>query len=494
MEVMSDVRTRIAPSPTGYPHIGTIYQAMFDYALAKKYDGQFVNRLEDTDQVRFVEGAEEVIYKALDWFGLVADEDPRIGGPYAPYKQSERLDIYKEHVQKLIDSEHAYYCFCTKERLDEMRKNQEAQKLPPMYDKHCLHLSPEEIQQKKDSGETFVVRMKIPEDQTIKFTDTLAGDIEFDSNLIDHQVILKSDGFPTYHLAVVVDDYLMKISHIIRGKEWVSSTPKHILLYQYFGWGDSIPSYTHVPLILNEDGKGKLSKRFGHTSVDYYKKEGFLPEAILNYLTNLIWNHPEGKEIYPFSEFEKAFDLDSKRVINITSQGPRFNLKKLEWINGEYIRAMSDEELTSRLQEFLVDHPRKDQISPLVPLIKERIKKLSDFIPLTNFIFDEPEYDVEVFNKIKIPEQSRILENIIQTVEAMGKSWDSLEFEKAFREMAEKELISVGDMFQFLRAAISGQLVTPPLFESIKIIGEEKVVLRLKKLLSQPEVLKSSNN
>lgn len=483
------VRTRIAPSPTGFPHIGTIYQAMFDYTLAHKYDGEFINRLEDTDQVRLVEGAEEVIYRSLDWFGLIADEDPQIGGPYAPYRQSERLEIYREHVQILLDKGHAYYCFCTKERLEQMRQDQQSKNQAPMYDKTCLNLSEAEIKEKLAANTLYVVRMKIPENQKITFKDTLTGEIEFDTNLIDHQVILKSDGFPTYHLAVVVDDYLMKITHILRGKEWVPSTPKHILLYQYFGWEDAIPSYTHLPLILNSDGKGKLSKRFGHASVDYYKKEGFLPEAILNYMTNIVWNHPEGKEIYPFEEFQKAFDIDNPKVVLITSQAPRFDLQKLEWVNSEYIRRMSDTELTKRLQEFLIDHPSKEKIAPVVPLIKERIKKLSDFIPLTNFIFDDPEYDKEVFERLEIKDLRLVMEKAVSSLESMERPWTSEKFEETFKNLAIELELANKQMFQLIRVAVSGQLVTPPLFESIQIMGEDETLKRVRSLAqSYPDI------
>jgi glutamyl-tRNA synthetase len=479
---MKEIRTRIAPSPTGYPHIGTIYQVMFDYVLAKAHDGKFLVRIEDTDRNRFVEGAEEVVFSSLEWFGLKPDEDPVQGGPYAPYRQSERLPIYKEYVQKLIDESHAYYCFCTKERLDEMRKKQESEKKPPMYDKTCMNLSEEVVAEKLNSGISYVVRMKIPENQEILVKDVILGEVKFDSNLVDHQVILKADGFPTYHLAVVVDDYLMKISHIIRGQEWLSSTPKHVLLYEYFGWEKEIPQFVHLPVILNTEGGGKLSKRHGHASVDYYKNEGYLPEAVLNYLANIVWNHPEGIEIFPLMDLAKAFELDSENRIThvqIYSQGPRFDLQKLLWMNGEYIRAMSDEELTKRLSEFLVDHPEPAKIAPLVPLVKERIKKLSDFIPLTNFVFEKPEYDMSAFSKIKIENMKEILKQVKERLVDFEKPWDSQKFEETFRKMAEDNQIQVRDMFQLLRAAVSGQLVTPPLFETIQIMGEDEVIQRI---------------
>jgi glutamyl-tRNA synthetase len=476
------IRTRVAPSPTGYPHIGTIYQAMFDYVLAKKYQGQFIVRIEDTDRNRFLVGSEKVIFDSLKWFGLEADEDPEKSGPYAPYRQSERLPLYKKYADELIKKGHAYYCFCTPERLAEMRKKQEAEKKPPMYDKHCLNLSKEEVAKNLKEKMPHVIRMKIPENQMITFTDALVGKVEFDSNLIDHQVLIKSDGFPTYHLAVVVDDYEMKISHIIRGREWIPSTPKHILLYQYFGWDEAIPTYIHVPLILNADGRGKLSKRDGHASVDYYRQEGFLPEAILNYLSNIVWNHPLGKEIYPLKELELAIDINSAKVIDLSSQAPRFDLQKLRWMNGEYIRLLSDEELTKRLQEFLIDHPQKEMIAPLVPLIKERIKTLSEFVPMTQFIFSEPEYDVAIFESLKITDLKAVLTTVVTKLESLGGSWQADKFENTFRQLAEELDIRVGVMFQLLRVAVSGQLVTPPLYETIQIMGQDKALARIKKV------------
>ena len=478
-----EVRTRIAPSPTGYPHIGTIYQVLFDYVLAKSTNGKFIVRIEDTDRNRFVEGAEEVIFASLEWFGLNPDEDPLVGGPFAPYRQSERLDIYKKYILELVDAGHAYYCFCTKERLEEMRKKQEAEKRPPMYDKTCMGLSVDDVKAKLDENLSHVVRMKIPENREIKVTDTILGEVKFDSNLIDHQVILKADGFPTYHLAVVVDDYLMKISHVIRGQEWLPSTPKHILLYEYFGWEKELPQFVHLPLILNTEGGGKLSKRHGHATVDYYKSEGYLPEAVLNYLANIVWNHPDGKEIFPIMDLAQVFELDAENKIThvqIYSQGPRFDLHKLLWMNGEYIRAMSDEDLAKRIEDFLVDHPNIAVVAKLVPLVKERIKKLSDFVPLTSFVFVKPEYDLEMFQKIKVDNVKELIVKISEKVEALEKPWDSQKFEETFRKMAKEQGIQVRDMFQLLRLIFAGQPVTPPLFETLQIMGEDESVERAK--------------
>lgn len=460
------VRTRIAPSPTGFPHIGTIYQVLIDYAYARKHKGKFILRLEDTDRARFVEGAEEVIYSSLTWFGLEPDESPKIGGPFAPYRQSERLPMYKKYADELIAKGHAYYCFCTRERLEQMRKDQEAAHLPPMYDKTCLKLSKDEVKQKLDSGMAHVVRLHVPEHEKIAFDDIISGHIEFDSDVIDHQVILKSDGFPTYHFGVVVDDHLMEITHIFRGKEWISSTPKHVLLYQFFGW--EMPIHGHLPLILNEDGKGKLSKRHGHASVDYYRKLGYLPEAVLNYLSNIVWNHPDGKEIYPLSEFISLFD-----VTQITSQAPRFDLKKLDWVNGQYIRMKSASELKKLIYQHVNTLPSADDqlLDKILPLIRERMSTLSQFQPLAGFFFARPKEFDRPLNTSLV----QILNDILPTAH-----WKHDELETLIRATAEARAVKVKDLFMELRLAVTGKTVGPPLLESLEILGKEETLARLK--------------
>jgi glutamyl-tRNA synthetase len=460
------VRTRIAPSPTGFPHIGTIYQVLIDYAFARKSGGKFILRLEDTDRARFVEGAEDVIYSSLAWFGLEPDESPKVGGPFAPYRQSERLSIYKQYAEELISKGHAYYCFCTRERLEEMRKHQEAKHLSPMYDKTCLKLSAEEVKAKLQEGVPYVVRMNIPENEKVAFDDVISGHIEFDSNVIDHQVIMKSDGFPTYHFGVVIDDHLMEISHVFRGKEWISSTPKHVLLYQYFGW--KMPIHGHLPLILNEDGKGKLSKRHGHASVDYYRKLGYLPEAVLNYLSNIVWNHPEGKEIYSLEEFITLFD-----VTRITSQAPRFDLKKLDWVNGQYIRAMSDGELQKRITEFdeRVRAVDADIVTRTIPLVKERMHILSDYWLLTGFLFEKPD-------ALEQPLQSNIMTGLGAALAPLH-NWTHEDMEQSIRMLAETKGWKAKDAFMQLRLAVTGKTVGPPLLESLEILGKAETLRRL---------------
>lgn len=457
------VRTRIAPSPTGFPHIGTIYQVLFDYAFARKHNGKFVLRLEDTDRKRLVEGAEDIIYTALDWFNLSPDESPKKGGQYGPYRQSERLTIYKKYSDELVEKGHAYYCFCTRERLEEMRNKQIAAKLNPKYDRLCLGLSKQEVQSNIEKGVNHVIRMKIPADRTIVLNDMVIGKVEFDSNLIDDQVIMKSDGFPTYHLGVVVDDHLMKISHIIRGREWVSSTPKHILLYEFFGW--EMPEHAHLPLILNNDGKGKLSKRHGHASVEYYRSLGYLPEAVLNYLSNLVWYHPENREIYDLEEFIKLFD-----ITKINSQGARFNLEKLDWINGEYIRKMDTETLTKRIISFIGDGYDPVVVRQSTPLVQERMKKLGDYIPLTEFMFRAPEkYEIDLSQK------KDLILAVSQTLQALGE-WKADAIGDALVNLAKNLGIKNSEFFMILRVAITGKKISPPLNESIQILGKEKVL------------------
>jgi len=451
-----DVRTRIAPSPTGEDlHIGNIYTGLLNWAFAKKNKGKFIIRIEDTDRARLIEGSEERILNSLRKFGLSYDEGPDKGGPYAPYRQSERKEIYQKYAQELVKQGLAYQCFCSKEKLDKLKGK----------GRHIQFCDTEK------KGETYVVRLKVPDNLDVSFEDLIRGKITINTTQIDDQILIKSDGFPTYHLAVVVDDYLMEVSHIIRAEEWISSTPKHVLLYEALKF--KMPIFAHVPLLRNTD-KSKLSKRQNPVWASWYLRMGFLPEAILNYLSLMGWSHPEGKEIFSMDEFIDKFDLK-----DINPVGPIFDITKLEWMNGEYIRAMSDQDLTKKLQNFLVDHPNKGKIAPLVPLVKERIKKLSDFIPLTDFLFEDAEYDMEVFNKLKIENLKQALERVLEEAKKIEKPYEAKVFESTFRNLAKELNISVTQIFQLIRVAVSGQLVTPPLFESIKILGEEETIKRI---------------
>lgn len=477
---MSDVRTRIAPSPTGEDlHIGNLYTALINWAFAKKNRGQFIVRIEDTDRERLVEGAEQTILASIKAFNLNPDESPEVGGPYAPYRQSERLNLYKKYADELLEKELAYKCFCTKEKLEQIRHEQTATRVKKNHREYC---------ELNATGDKYVIRLKVPANENVTFKDLIRGDITISTNELDDQVLLKSDGFPTYHLGVVVDDYLMKISHVIRAEEWISSTPKHVLLYKAFGW--DLPIFVHLPILRNSD-KSKLSKRKNPVWVTWYLKDGYIPEAILNFLALMGWSHPEQKEIFSLDEFIEKLDLK-----NFSPVGPAFDQVKLDWMNGEYIRKMSDEELAERLEKYLkdLDHiakniPDKTTLMKLVPLIKERIKKLSDFIPLTDFFFGKPEYDMSVFNKLKIEDKKQALEKVREKLEALPSPWKSEDFENAFKDLAKELSLSNLDMFQLIRAAVAGQLVTPPLFESIRILGQEEAGNRVREAM---EFLKSS--
>lgn len=465
---VNTVRTRIAPSPTGFPHIGTIYQALINYAFAKHANGQFIVRIEDTDRTRFVEGAEEAIFDALDWFGLIPDESPKHGGPYPPYRQSEKLDEYKKHAEELVKNGYAYYCFCTRERLEKMRADQIAAHKPTMYDRHCLNLSKEEIQKKLEQD--HVIRMKINRtSDPIVLSDRVRGSIRFDPNLIDDQVILKSDGFPTYHLAVVIDDHDMKISHVIRGEEWISSAPKHILLYQYLFADTTPPEITHTPLLRNPDNS-KLSKRHGHASVSWYREQGFLPEAILNYLAHLVWSHPEGKEKYSLDEFVEKFNLDT-----MSPYGAKFDLAKLEWLNGVYIRELSDDTLFEKLDSYIEKRVPRELIKQLAPLAQERMKKFSEFtLYLKPFIDFQPAH-IEVKYKELLPVFQGVFESIT--------NWNTSEIETKSKALVEEKQLTMRDAFMAVRLAVTGEKIGLPLFETLEILGKEEVIQRIQSII-----------
>lgn len=428
------VRVRIAPSPTGNPHIGTAWQALFDYVFAKKNNGKFIFRLEDTDRERLVPGSVEVIKETLNWLELPYDEGPDKDGGFGPYVQSERIEIYKKYADELLEKGLAY----------------------------------------KDEG---AIRFKVAKEGETSWTDLIGNKkITFKNETQEDFVILKTDGYPTYNFANVIDDHLMEISHVIRGNEFVSSTPKHLMLYQAFGW--TPPEFAHLPVLVGAD-RSKLSKRHGAKSALEFRDEGFLREAILNFLALLGWTHPEGREIFSLEEMIQVFDLK-----DFNSASAYFDITKLEWMNGEYIRKMSDEELAKRLEEFLPDHPGKGKILQLVPLVKERIKKLSDFVPLTNFFFYPPEYDLSPFKKLKIggnePKVKKTLEEVLKVLEGLEKPWKAQAFEESLKKYAQEEELTNFDVFQLIRIAVSGQLVTPPLFESIEILGEEETLKRVK--------------
>lgn len=464
------VRTRIAPSPTGSPHIGTAYAALFNYCFAQKNNGDFVLRIEDTDRTRFVETSEDEINEALKWLGLEPDEDPVKGGLFGPYRQSERLNIYKENVEKLVAVGKAYHCNCTPDRLTKLREVQQKEGLVPHYDRKCRYNSPK-------TSENTVIRLAIPEEGETVVVDEIRGKITFQNKLIDDQVLLKSDGFPTYHLASVVDDYLMQITHVIRAEEWLSSTPKHILLYKAFGWEE--PKFAHLPLLRNPD-RSKISKRKNPVAVNFYKEQGYLPEALRNFLGLMGWSMPNDQEIFTLKEMVENFSFD-----RIDPAGPIFDIKKLDWLNGEYIRSLNEDDLEDRLTAGGYTKYSKTEITGLLPLVKERLKKLSEFDSSVSFFFEKTNVKKEQFlPKTKSADEVRkILDGLIEILEIV--EWSEEELEEKISKFQESADWSRKELFMTLRIIVTGREATPPLFITLEKLGKDKTLARLKTALKQ---------
>lgn len=474
------VRVRFAPSPTGYPHIGNIRTVVFNWLFARHYGGKFVLRIEDTDRTRYVPEAIDEIMGALRWLGMDWDEGPDVGGPYGPYIQSERLPIYKAKAEELVARGLAYRCNCTPERLEEVREAQRLRGQPPMYDRHCRDLPPDAI----SPDEPHVIRLKVPLEGKTVVHDLLKGEIEFENALIDDQVLLKSDGFPTYHLAVVVDDHLMQITHVIRADEWLPSTPKHVLLYQAFGW--ELPTFVHVPLVNGADGK-KLSKRHGAVAVSEFRRQGYLPEALFNFLALLGWAPGSGidQEIFSREELIERFD-----VSHINLAPAVFSYEKLDWMNGVYIRALKPEELLQRLIPFwqeagLIPNPVPRELLPtlekIVPLVQERIKTLRDVLDLTDCIFNDiatPPAEQLIGKKMTAEESLNALRIAHQRLAGL-LSFDAETMEHAMRALCEELNLKPVQLFTILRVAGTGKAVTPPLFGTFEVIGRERVLERL---------------
>jgi len=460
------VRTRIAPSPTGQDlHIGNAYTALINYIVARKHRGQFIVRIEDTDRTRLVEGSEKRILQSLQWLGIPHDEGPDIGnGPYAPYRQSERLGLYRQYAQELVSKGHAYYCFCTPERLDKMRADQIREKKPPMYDGQCRHIDPKEAQKRVQNGEKHVIRLRVPDTGETVFTDGIRKEVRFDNAVIDDQVILKSDNYPTYHLGVVVDDHCMGITHIIRGEEWISSTPKHVLLYTFFGW--EMPQFFHVSLLRNPD-RSKLSKRKNPVWVSEYRRQGFLPEAMRNYLASMAWSFPGGKDIFSTEEMIQVFDL-----AQLKTTAPVFDTEKLRWMNGEYIRMKSDDDLKALVYQHVdtLTQEHDALLGKILPLVKERMKTLSEFLPLAGFFFEKP----HGYEKPLKTDHVTVVRNALSAC-----AWNHAAMEQAIRVQADKAGLKAREVFMQLRIAVTGKTVGPPLLESLEILGKEETMSRL---------------
>ncbi len=471
-------RVRFAPSPTGYLHVGGLRTALYNFLFARKYSGTFVLRIEDTDRNRYVEGAVENLIKALNWAGLQYDEGPEVGGNFGPYLQSERLEIYKKYANELIEKGKAYYCFCSPERLKALREEQEKQKLPQAkYDKHCLHLSKEEIEEKLNSGIQKVIRLNVVQNETIKFDDIIRGHVEFESNNVDDQVLIKSDGYPTYHLANVVDDHLMKITHVIRGEEWLSSTPKHVLLYDAFGW--ERPVFAHLPLLLNPD-RSKLSKRQGDVAVEDYRDKGYLKEALINFVALLGWNAGDDKEFYYMNELINNFSLE-----RVNKSGAVFDLQKLNWLNAEHLRKKSNQELLTLLKDELKRSKFKDQffsdeyLIQIIEAMKERVSFIKEFIDSCVYFYQAPvEYEQKAVEKNWRPETSNHLIKLKEEFSKLSNPTKE-DYEQALAKVSEELNVGKGKLIHPLRLALSGQSTGPGMFDLLFILGKDEVINRI---------------
>jgi glutamyl-tRNA synthetase len=490
---MDSVRVRYAPSPTGYPHIGNIRTALFNWLFARHTGGSFIVRIEDTDQSRKVEGAVEAILDSLRWLGLDWDEGPEVGGRYGPYFQSERCDRYQHFAQRLLDAGRAYRCYCASERLAQMRAEMaERKESARSYDRRCRNLSPEDGARFESQGVPSAIRFKVPLDGQTAFHDLVRGEITFDNSELDDLVLLKSDGYPTYHLANVVDDHFMEISHVMRADEWLSSTPRHILLYAAFDWEP--PLYAHLPMILGPD-KSKLSKRHGATSVVEYRDKGFLPEAMLNFLALLGWALDDKTEIMGRDELVKHFSLE-----RISKTAAIFNQEKLQWMNGVYLRQVAEkqgyEEFARRALPFLesgLPDPVRRPIDAeyavrIAPLAYERVNVLSELPGRIDFFFlDDLEYDAKLLLVKGVDRETAIasLKGCLQRLG--GCPFDHASVEAVMRTLAEETGLKAGTLFGLVRVAVTGRTATPPLFETMVVLGRERCLRRLEAAMARLE-------
>ena len=469
------VVTRIAPSPTGDPHIGTVYMALFNLAFARRHGGRFILRIEDTDQGRSTRESEEAIFAALRWAGIPWDEGPDKGGPHGPYRQSERLSIYEEHLRLLVESGRAYPCFCDAARLKALREGQLARKEDPRYDGHCLHLGRQDTMHRVLTGEAHVIRLAVPDEGECVVPDRLRGEIRIAWSTVDHQILRKTDGFPTYHLANVVDDRLMGVTHVIRGEEWISSLPKHVLLYQAFGW--ECPEFIHMPLLRNPD-KSKLSKRKNPTSVTWYREAGFLPEAVLNYLGMMGYTLPDGRELFTLDEFIETFEID-----RVVLGGPVFDLAKLTWLNGRYLReTLTPAQILERLHGWRLSD---DLLLRALPLAQKRLSTLADFVPMVSFLLrgDLEPGAVELAGTDGA-RTARWLRIALWELEPL-RPFDAAGVRGIFERMAEREAVDLRELLAPFFLALTGARVSLPLFDSCELLGADLTRRRLQVALER---------
>ncbi|HPY12544.1 MAG TPA: glutamate--tRNA ligase [Sphaerochaeta sp.] len=490
-----DVRVRYAPSPTGLQHIGGVRTALFNYFFARAQGGKFILRIEDTDQERYSDEALDDLYETLAWLGITWDEGPIVGGPNGPYVQSERFALYKEYAEKLVADGKAYYCYCTPERLDAVRAEQQAAKSEQQgYDRHCRNLRAEERAEYEKQGIVPVIRLKVPTEGKTTFHDILMGDItRKNRDVSPDPVLLKSDGFPTYHLANVIDDHLMGITHIMRAQEWIPSGPLHIILYEAFGWEP--PAYCHLPMVMGKDGQ-KLSKRHGSTAVRDFREQGYLSEALLNYVSLVGWSYDGEREFFTREELEELFTLEK-----INKAPGVFDYKKLDWFNGQYIRQKSDEELLALLLPYLlkagfvtepIDGETREKLLLLTASAKERLKVLSDIVPLSRFLFEEPVWDdISLFaaKGVGLDVATEALERADEVLKAgLAAGTEITVIEDQLSALAGEMGVKVGAVFMPIRVALTASTVSLPLFDSIRLLGEERSLGRIERALA---ILKS---
>ncbi len=504
------VRVRFAPSPTGPLHIGGVRTALYNYLFARQHSGHFLLRIEDTDQKRYVEKAEDYIAEALNWCGLVPDEGPLQGGSFGPYRQSERSAIYGQYSQQLLDTGHAYYAFDTEEELESWRKMEEASTgQPPKYDAHTrlqlrnsLTLSAEETAKLLTSGADYVIRLKVPDAETIEFEDLIRGQVSFSSQEVDDKVLMKSDGLPTYHLANVVDDHLMEITHVIRGEEWLSSGPLHVLLYRFLGW--ERPHFAHLPLILNPNGQGKLSKRTADKlgipvfPLDWldadsgqtwsgFREAGYEPEAVLNFLALLGWNPGTDQEIFSVEELISSFSLE-----RVHKAGARFDIDKARWFNQEHLKRKDSTELGERLGVLLGERglsTAKTDLTAIAEMLKERVHLLNEMPDTGHYFFEEPRsLDEKTLLKKYKPEQRALFERLIKALQS-HPSFDADSLESAVKEFAEAEQVGLGAILPILRLALAGTVQGPPAFNMMSVLGREVSLQRFSNSLDRFDAL-----
>ena len=468
------VRVRFAPSPTGSLHIGSVRTTLYNYFFARQNGGKLILRIEDTDQDRLVAGAIDSIYDGLAWLGIRWDEGPREGGPHSPYIQSERLPLYQEHVQKLVDAGDAYFCFCSKERLAAMRAQQAARKEITRYDRFCRNIDPG-VAVERVKTESHVVRLKVPDVGTLAIDDLVYGHVEWPINTIEDHVLLKSDGFPTYHLAVVVDDHVMGISHIFRGEDWLPSTPKHVLIFRAFGW--ELPPIAHFPNVLGPDGK-KLAKRHGATKVEEFKTQGYLPEAMVNYLALVGWSPGTEEEIFGVDELVARWRIDQ-----VHRAGGKWDKARLDWFNGMWIRRLSADDLLGRLADFVPTEWDREVIRKALPVLRERMRTLAEARDQVEFLFAEPApYDPKLLvPKKKEPHET--LDVLVQSTVLLGhvQPFGHAAIRAAIEGIAASVGWSLAEVSQPIRVAITGRTIGLPLFESLELLGRERALARIER-------------